>query len=57
MHGAIPRARSNHATANNANSQIIMFGGRTADNAKNKSFYVLEAAEFANSTSFFSENE
>jgi hypothetical protein len=57
MHGSIPRARSNHATANNANSQIIMFGGRTADNAKNKSFYVLEAAEFANSTSFFSENE
>ena len=54
VHGSIPRPRSNHATANNASEQIVMFGGRTSDNVKNKSFYILEGGELAESNSFFS---
>lgn len=54
VHGAVPRPRSNHAATVSASEEIIMFGGRTTDNSKNKSFYILEAAEFARSTSFFS---
>jgi hypothetical protein len=57
VHGAIPRPRTNHAAANSANEQIIMFGGRTSDNSKNKCFYILESAEFTKSTSFFSEED
>jgi len=41
MTGTIPKARYNHASTNFLNDQIIVFGGKTADNAKNRGFYIL----------------
>lgn len=57
MTGTIPKARYNHASTNFLNDQIIVFGGKTADNAKNRGFYILQAADLAKSTSFFNERE
>lgn len=51
--GCIPRPRSNHAATNFIGDQVVVFGGKTTENYKNRNFYVLEAADLPATSSFF----
>lgn len=47
VQGSVPRARVNHATANNFENGIVMFGGRTLEKGKNNEFYLFEPTDFS----------
>lgn len=57
IQGIIPKPRSNHASTNFNNDQIAIFGGKTPDNSKNKSFYILKAVEADHSSNSFSDSD
>lgn len=47
VQGSVPRARVNHATANNFHNRIVLFGGRTSEKGKNNEFYLFEATDLS----------
>lgn len=57
IQGIIPKPRSNHASTNFNNDQIAIFGGKTPDNSKNKSFYILKAVDSDSSNLSFSDSD
>lgn len=57
VQGIIPKPRSNHASTNFSNDQIAIFGGKTPDNSKNKSFYILKAVDSDSLNLSFSDSD